>query len=63
MDEPTPSQWIARCAERLGEHWRTVPASELEEVAVDIWRDAELRRLPPDDAAARWLSPITGPAR
>lgn len=56
--ELTPSQWIARCAERLGERWRTVPAGELEAAAVEIWRDVDLRALPPDQAAARWLAPV-----
>lgn len=58
MDELTPSQWIARCAARLGERWRTVPASELEAAAVEIWRDERLRELEPHDAAARWLAPV-----
>lgn len=58
MDEFTPSQWIARCAARLGERWRTVPAPELEVVAVDIWRDESLRGMSPQDAAARWLAPV-----
>lgn len=61
MDQLTPSQWIARCAERLGDRWRTVGPAELEEVAVVIWQDAELRDLPPDEAASRWLRPVTGP--
>lgn len=55
----TPSQWIAQCAVRLGERWRTVPASELEEAAIEVWRDAELRKLEPETAAAHWLRPLT----
>lgn len=61
MDELTPSQWIARCAARLGERWRTVPISELEAAAVEVWRDERLRELSPDEAASRWLSPVGGP--
>lgn len=59
MDELTPSQWIARCAARLGERWRTVPAAELEEAAIEVWRDNELRKLAPEAAAAYWLRPLT----
>lgn len=59
MEAPlTPSQWIARCAARLGERWRTVPAAELEAAAVEVWRDESLRALLPEDAASRWLAPV-----
>jgi hypothetical protein len=56
--ELTPSQWIAKCAERLGQRWRTVPVSELEAAAVEVWHDAALRELAPEEAAARWLAPV-----
>ncbi len=58
MDEVTPSQWIARCGARLGQRWRIVPPDLLEEAAVDIWREPELRALAPEDAAAAWLRPL-----
>lgn len=58
MDKLTPTQWISKCAERLGERWRTVPSADLEEVAIEIWRDAALRQLEPKAAAARWLLPV-----
>ena len=60
MDGPelTPSQWIARCAIRLGEHWRTAATTELEAAAVEVWRDPTLRELTPEDAAALWLAPV-----
>lgn len=58
MDDLTPCQWIARCAARLGERWRTVPPAELEAVAVEIWRDETLRGMDPQEAAARWLAPV-----
>jgi hypothetical protein len=50
---------IARCAARLGERWRTVPAAELKEAAIEVWRDAELRKLEPEAAAAQWLRTLT----
>lgn len=58
MDELTPSQWIARCAERLRDRWRTVDHAQLEEVAVGIWQDPELRQLDPYEAASMWLRPV-----
>lgn len=58
MDTLTPSQWIAKCAERLHEHWHTVEAVQLEEVAVVIWQDAKLRSMEPTEAAATWLKPV-----
>ena len=59
MDDLTPTQWIAMCAQRLHERWATVDQAQLEEAAVVIWNDAQLRALPPHEAAAKWLSPIT----
>jgi hypothetical protein len=56
--ELTPSQWIARCAARLRERWRTAPVSELEGAAVEVWRDERLPELPPEEAASHWLSPV-----
>jgi hypothetical protein len=60
METPTPSQWIAKCAERLHERWQTVEVAQLEEVAVGIWQDTSLRCMEPDDAAAAWLKPVSG---
>lgn len=56
--ELTPSQWIAKCAARLGARWRTAATADLEAAAVEVWRDAKLRELAPEDAAAVWLAPI-----
>jgi hypothetical protein len=61
MDELTPSQWIAKCAERFHDRWRTVELGRLEEVAAGLWQHTELRRLPPDEAASQWLRPIADP--
>ncbi|MFC6283753.1 MULTISPECIES: DNA-binding domain-containing protein [Polaromonas] len=52
MDELRPSDWIAQCAERLHDRWHTVKTAELEEVAVDIWKNDYLRSMDPADAAA-----------
>lgn len=61
METLTPSKWIAACAERLHERWQTVEPGQLEEVAVVIWQDADLRAMAPAEAAASWLKPISLP--
>ena len=56
----TPTQWIAKYVDRLHERWVMFDQAQLE-AAEMIWNDAQLRALPPDEAAAKWLSPITAP--
>ncbi len=58
MDTLLPTQWIAQCSDRLHQHWRTVAPAQLEELAVDLWKDVQLRAMPPEEAAAVWLSPV-----
>ncbi|MDM0028396.1 hypothetical protein [Variovorax saccharolyticus] len=59
MDTNKPAEiWIAACAHRLQQHWRTVDPIELEQVAAELWRDEALRQLPPSLAAAEWLKPL-----
>lgn len=58
MDTITRTQWITRCAQRLHQRWRTVGTAQLEEVAVVIWQDAQLRKMEPAQAAALWLQPV-----
>ncbi|HYW55774.1 MAG TPA: hypothetical protein VE934_02345 [Polaromonas sp.] len=58
MDTLLPTQWIAQCAGRLHQHWRTVEPAQLEELAVDLWQDVQLRAMPPEEAAAAWLTPV-----
>lgn len=54
----TPSQWIARCAARLGERWRTAAVADLEEAAICVWQVEALRNMEPEAAAAVWLAPL-----
>ncbi|MFM9427264.1 hypothetical protein RCH10_003715 [Variovorax sp. GrIS 2.14] len=57
--DPLPTNiWIAACAHRLQQRWRTVDPTLLEEVADDLWQDPHLRAMPPADAAAEWLKPV-----
>lgn len=58
MDTLLPTQWIAQCADRLHQRWRTVEPAQLEELAVDLWKDVQLRAMPPEEAAEAWLSPV-----
>lgn len=58
VDELSPTQWVTRCAEQLHERWQTVEPAQLEEVAIELWRDSHLGALPPAEAAALWLSPV-----
>ena len=59
MDRLPATLWIAACAHRLQQHWHTVDARELEDVARELFRDEQLRAMPPEAAAAQWLRPIT----
>jgi hypothetical protein len=56
MDDVGVCEWIRRCSARLQAQWRTVDPEELEQVAVDLLRDARLRAMPPEQAAVAWLS-------
>ncbi|MDP1740982.1 hypothetical protein [Polaromonas sp.] len=58
MDTLLPTQWIAQCADRLHQRWRTVEPAQLEELAVDLWKDVQLRAMLPEEAAAVWLGPV-----
>ena len=57
--ETTAEIWIAACAHELQRRWRTVDPAQLEELAADLWRVDELRRLTPAQAAKMWLRPVT----
>lgn len=65
MDEediPT-DMWVYYCAKRLKTHWRTVDPVQLDELAEDLAKDARLRSMSPQAAAALWLEPVTLPPR
>lgn len=54
------SQWIAQCAQCLAGRWRKASPPKLEEVAIDLWRDEQLRKLDPKEAAAQWIAAVDG---
>ncbi len=47
--------WVAACSHHLQRQWRSVDPDLLEDVAAELWADAELKALEPADAAAKWL--------
>ncbi len=59
MEALRPTEWIAKCAERLHARWHTVEPAQLEEVAVDIWKNDYYRSMGPVEAAAFWLTPVS----
>ncbi|MES2913122.1 MAG: hypothetical protein V4718_17135 [Pseudomonadota bacterium] len=59
MNALRPTEWIAQCAERLHDRWHTVEPAQLEEVAVDIWKNDFFRSMEPAEAAAFWLTPVS----
>ncbi|VTU36189.1 hypothetical protein [Variovorax sp. PBL-E5] len=63
MEDTPEDLWIAACAHRLQQRWRTVDPLELERVAAEIWRDDRLRAMPPAQAAREWLMPLGGHER
>ena len=58
MHDTTAEIWIAACAHRLQQRWRTLDPDVLEEVAADLSHDAHLRAMSPTQAAAEWLKPV-----
>ena len=63
MEQLRPTQWIVQCALQLQQRWNSIEHAQLEEVAVDIWKDERLRALEPAAAATAWLAPIAGDAQ
>jgi hypothetical protein len=55
MQEIHASEWIDRCSTRLQEQWRTVDPTQLDDMAIDLWRDPHWRAMPPEQAAVEWL--------
>ena len=55
MQDLHASEWIDRCSKRLQEHWRTVEPAQLDDVAIELWRDPHWRAMVPELAALAWL--------
>ncbi|MGJ7523564.1 hypothetical protein ACSFA0_24010 [Variovorax sp. LT1P1] len=50
--------WIAACAHRLQQRWRTVDPVQLEEIAGKLLHDERFARMTPAQAAIEWLRPV-----
>ncbi len=55
MQQPGVNEWIVRCAQRLADQWKTVEPALLEQVAVDLLREPQMRVMEPEAAATSWL--------
>jgi hypothetical protein len=55
VDEIKQREWVAQCARRLRQHWRTIDLASLEEVAAELYGDERMRSLSPSAAAVTWL--------
>lgn len=52
-------QWVAQCAHRLRKRWPHADPRSLEEAATELWRNESLRALGGEQAALRWLAPLS----
>ena len=52
---PIPRDWISLCSARLQKQWPTVDPTRLDDLAIDLSRDALLRAMDPERAAVDWL--------
>jgi hypothetical protein len=58
MQHLSESEWVAIAAHRLHYRWRSINPGQLDEVAAELWKDAQLRELEPVRAVDAWLTPI-----
>ena len=62
MDPRTESladaQWVAQCAERLRRRWPRADRTSLEDTARELALTPELRRMPPSQAAEKWVGEL-----
>ena len=53
-----PADWTAIAAHALAHRWPHIPVRQLDDVAVELYRDPTLRALSPAAAVALWLQPV-----
>ena len=51
------SDWIETVSARLQRQWPTLDPQRMDDVALALWRDENLRAMDPDQAADKWLAP------
>ena len=55
-------QWLAAVSARLQQQWPRIDPAQLDELALDLWRDEKLRAMEPERAAEDWLRPVNADA-
>jgi hypothetical protein len=63
MHHLSQPEWVAIAAHRLHHRWRSINPGQLDEVAAELWKDAQLRELEPVSAVDTWLTPILVPEK
>ncbi len=61
MHHLSQPEWVAIAAHRLQFRWRSIDPGQLEDVAAELWNDAQLVHLDPKQAVDVWLTPILTP--
>ena len=56
------SRWLAAVSARLQQRWPTIDPEQLDDLALDLWRDEKLRAMEPERAADEWLRPVNADA-
>jgi hypothetical protein len=51
------SDWIETVSARLQRQWPSLDPQRMDDVALALWRDENLRAMDPDQAADKWLTP------
>jgi hypothetical protein len=49
------NEWVARCSARLHARWPSLAREQRDEVAGELCRQDQWRRLEPENAAIEWL--------
>ena len=52
------SDWLNAMSARLQQRWPSLDPQRLDDLALALWGDENLRAMSPDDAADRWLAPV-----
>ncbi|MDP9044156.1 MAG: hypothetical protein M3O01_05055 [Pseudomonadota bacterium] len=59
MHHLSQTEWVAIAAHRLHHRWRSINPLQLDEVAAELWKDAQWRELEPVRAVDAWLTPVS----
>jgi len=62
METTRLSRWLTAVSARLQQRWPTIDPAQLDDLALDLWRDEKLRAMEPERAADEWLRPVIADA-